>query len=131
MVLVDTVLDWIGRSIAETLEAPLHDSEPLDAPQFDMVRRVLRPADVLLVEGRQKLATAIKYLVWGFCCQQDLFRIMSFLCSIWQASRFVVRTHTMERAGARVGTVKDGVLSATRKVLDGLRVRWQGMPWSG
>jgi hypothetical protein len=44
---------------------------------------------------------------------------MSFLCSIWQASRFVVRTHTMERAGARVGTVKDGVLSAIRKVLDG------------
>jgi Permuted papain-like amidase enzyme, YaeF/YiiX, C92 family len=62
MALVDTVLDWIGRSIAETLEAPLHDSEPLDAPQFDMVRRVLRPADVLLVEGRQKLAAAIKYL---------------------------------------------------------------------
>ena len=36
MALIDTVLDWIGRSIAETLEAPLHDSEPLDAPQFDI-----------------------------------------------------------------------------------------------
>ena len=62
MALIDTVLDWIGRRIAETLEAPLVDNAPLNAPQFDMVRRVLRPADVLLVEGRQKLATAIKYL---------------------------------------------------------------------
>jgi hypothetical protein len=62
MALIDTVLDWIGRRIAETLEAPLDGSEPLNAAQFDMVRRVLRPADVLLVEGRQKLATAIKYL---------------------------------------------------------------------
>lgn len=62
MALIDTVLDWLGRRIAETLEAPVLDSEPLGAVQFDMLRHVLRPADVLLVEGRQKLATAIKYL---------------------------------------------------------------------
>src|SRR5262245_22587037 len=62
MALVDTVLDWIGRRIAETIEGPRPDNEPIDASQFDMLCRVLRPADVLLVEGRQKLATAIKYL---------------------------------------------------------------------
>jgi len=62
MALIDTVLDWVGRRIAETLEAPVLDNEPLSAGQFEMLRRVLRPADVLLVEGRQKLATAIKYL---------------------------------------------------------------------
>jgi hypothetical protein len=62
MALIDTVLDWIGRRIAQTLEPRLIDNAPLNATQFDMVRRVLRPADVLLVEGRQKLATAIKYL---------------------------------------------------------------------
>ena len=79
MALVDTVLDWIGRSIAETLEAPLHDSEPLNAPQFDMVRRVLRPADVLLVEGRQKLATAIKYLTQSTWSHAALYA-GNFLC---------------------------------------------------
>jgi hypothetical protein len=62
MALIDTVLDWIGRRIAETLEEARLDDEPLNASQFEKLRRVLRPADVLLVEGRQKLATAIKYL---------------------------------------------------------------------
>ena len=62
MALIDTILDWIGRRIAKTLEAPIVNNAPLNSTQFEMVRRVLRPADVLLVEGRQKLATAIKYL---------------------------------------------------------------------
>ena len=62
MPFLDTVLDWIGRRIAERLETPTAGNEPLSASQFDMLRRVLRPADVLLIEGRQKLATAIKYL---------------------------------------------------------------------
>lgn len=62
MALIDTVLDWMGRRIAETLEAPALDNGPVSAAQFDALRRVLQPADVLLVEGRQKLATAIKYL---------------------------------------------------------------------
>ena len=73
MALIDRVLDWIGRRIAETLEAPLDGSEPLNAAQFDMVRRVLRPADVLLVEGRQKLATAIKYLTQSTWSHAALF----------------------------------------------------------
>lgn len=62
MALIDTVLDWIGRRIAETLEVPVLDNGTVNAAQFDSLCRVLRPADVLLVEGRQKLATAIKYL---------------------------------------------------------------------
>jgi hypothetical protein len=73
MALIDTVLDRIGRRIAETLEAPLDGNEPLSSAQFDMVRRVLRPADVLLVEGRQKLATAIKYLTQSTWSHTALF----------------------------------------------------------
>jgi hypothetical protein len=62
MAFVDTALDWIGRRIAERLQAPASGYKPFSPSDPDTLRRTLRPADVLLVEGHQKLATAIKYL---------------------------------------------------------------------
>jgi hypothetical protein len=62
MAFVDTVLDIIGRRIAERLEVPAAGYEPFSPSDAETLRRTLQPADVLLVEGRQKLATAIKYL---------------------------------------------------------------------
>lgn len=62
MAFLDTILDFIGRRIAERLEAPASGYEPFSPPDPETLRRTLRPADVLLVDGRQKLATAIKYL---------------------------------------------------------------------
>jgi hypothetical protein len=62
MAVVDTVLDFIGRRIAEKLEAPASGYEPFTSSDPETLRRTLRPADVLLVEGHRKLATAIKYL---------------------------------------------------------------------
>lgn len=62
MAFVDTVLDSIGRRIAERLETPVSGYEPFSPSDAEALRRTLQPADVLLVEGHQKLATAIKYL---------------------------------------------------------------------
>jgi hypothetical protein len=62
MAFLDTALDWIGRRIAERLGAPASGYEPFTPSDPETLRRTLRPADVLLVEGHQKLATAIKYL---------------------------------------------------------------------
>src|SRR5713226_5996222 len=62
MALIDTVLDRIGRRIAERLEAAASGYEPFTPSDPETLRWTLRPADVLLVEGDQKLATAIKYL---------------------------------------------------------------------
>jgi hypothetical protein len=62
MAFVDTVLDFVGRRIAERLEAPVTGYEPFSSSDPRTLARTLQPADVLLVEGHQKLATAIKYL---------------------------------------------------------------------
>jgi hypothetical protein len=62
MAFVDSVLDFIGHRIAERLEVPASGYEPFSPSDPEALRRTLQPADVLLVEGHQKLATAIKYL---------------------------------------------------------------------
>jgi len=62
MVFIDTILDLIGRRIAARLETPTTGYEPFTPSDPETLGRTLRPADVLLVEGHQKLATAIKYL---------------------------------------------------------------------
>jgi hypothetical protein len=62
MAFADTLLDFIGHRIAERFEAPASGYEPFTPSDPETLRRTLRPADVLLVEGHQKLATAIKYL---------------------------------------------------------------------
>ncbi len=58
---MDTVLDRIGRLIARiiTRERPV---SPEDAIDVEMMRRVMEPGDVLLVEARSKVSTAIRYL---------------------------------------------------------------------
>ncbi len=62
MALFDTLLDRIGRMIADRLEAPSSGYEPFTPPDPETLRRILKPADVLLVESNQKVASAIKYL---------------------------------------------------------------------
>lgn len=62
MALLDTILDRIGRLLAERLEAPASGYEPFTPSDPETLRRTLQLADVLLVEGNQKIGTAIKYL---------------------------------------------------------------------
>jgi hypothetical protein len=62
MTAFDRLLDGVGRLIAARLQAPSSGYEPFTPSDSETLRRTLRPADVLLVEGNQKIATAIKYL---------------------------------------------------------------------
>jgi len=57
----DEFLDWFGRKIADRL-TETSGYEPFTSSDPDTLRSSLRPGDVLLVEGSQKVSSAIKYL---------------------------------------------------------------------
>jgi hypothetical protein len=59
---VDTSLDWLGRKLGLWLRQQIPGHEPFVSSDPVALRRTLRPADVLLVAGGNRLSTAIKYL---------------------------------------------------------------------
>ncbi len=59
---LDEVLDRIGQRLASKLNRPSSGYEPYTPSDFDTLCRILRPGDILLVEGSERIATAIKYL---------------------------------------------------------------------
>jgi hypothetical protein len=62
MAMIDSLLDRIGRLITRVLNKPASGYEPYTPSDPQTLGRVLQPADVLLIEGNQKLSAAIKYL---------------------------------------------------------------------
>ncbi len=58
----DTILDRFGAILAHRLQAPSSGYEPYTPSDPDTLARVLQPGDILLVEGDNKLAAAIKYV---------------------------------------------------------------------
>lgn len=58
----DTVLDRIGRFLAGRLQAESSGYQPYTPSDPETLSRTLRPGDILLVEGNQKVSAAIKYL---------------------------------------------------------------------
>ena len=57
------LLDWIGTVVARQLAKPSSGYEPYAAARPELVAMTIRPADVLLVEGRRsKINSAIRYL---------------------------------------------------------------------
>ncbi|MFU8883622.1 MAG: hypothetical protein ACNA7Q_14755, partial [Rhodobacterales bacterium] len=60
--LPDTILDRIGKRLARRLNMPSAGYRPYTMSDFPTLCRVLRPGDVLLVEGHERISTAIKYL---------------------------------------------------------------------
>ncbi|MDA4845219.1 YiiX/YebB-like N1pC/P60 family cysteine hydrolase [Hoeflea poritis] len=58
----DTLLDRIGRFVAERLGSETSGYEPYTPSDAETLERTLQPGDVLLVEGNQKISSAIKYL---------------------------------------------------------------------
>lgn len=58
----DTVLDRIGRWIAARLRSESSGYEPYTPSDPDTLKAHMRPGDILLVEGNQKVSAAIKYL---------------------------------------------------------------------
>ena len=56
-------LDWVGTFVARQLSKPTSGYEPYAAARPELVAMMIRPADVLLVEGaRSKINSAIRYL---------------------------------------------------------------------
>jgi hypothetical protein len=63
MAATTTFLDWIGSVVARQLSKPTSGYEPYAAARPELVAVTIRPADVLLVEGRRsKINSAIRYL---------------------------------------------------------------------
>ena len=60
--MVSRLLDRLGRRIADFLAAESAGYEPYTPSDPQTLRATLRPADVLLVEGNQRISAAIKYL---------------------------------------------------------------------
>ena len=56
------VFDGIGRVLAHYLEKPERGYEPFTPSEADALRAILKPGDVLLVEGNNHISGVIKYL---------------------------------------------------------------------
>jgi len=60
--IADRLSGVVGKLLARFLVKPAGYYRPFAVSGSDTLRSVLRPGDVLLVEGNQRLSTAIKYL---------------------------------------------------------------------
>jgi hypothetical protein len=60
--LVDRVLDRIGQHMAGKLNRPSSGYRPYTPSDFQTLCATLRPGDVLLIEGRERVSNAIKYV---------------------------------------------------------------------
>jgi hypothetical protein len=60
--LTDRMAEWLGRWLARYLTRPIKGFVPLTTADPGAFLRALQPADIVLVEGNTRVATAIKYL---------------------------------------------------------------------
>lgn len=70
---LNSFLDWTGRRIARRVTK---EPDPKDIPyhtDIELMQRVLRPGDVLLVDGRDKVSAAIRYLTQSNWSHAALF----------------------------------------------------------
>jgi len=61
----------LGRRLANYLNQPRNHYQRMDVVDEDHFRAMLRPGDVILIEGDRRLSTAIKYLTqstWSHAC---------------------------------------------------------------
>lgn len=59
---MNSILEGIGARLATFLSKPISKFEPATTNGPALLRKVIRPGDVLLVEGNSRIASAIKYL---------------------------------------------------------------------
>lgn len=62
MTFIDNTLDGIGKWLARILQKESSGYRPFTPSDPDTLERTLQPGDILLIEGNQKIAVAIKYL---------------------------------------------------------------------
>src|ERR1700759_5757652 len=56
------MLDTVGKWIASYLQKEVHGYEPFTPSEPDLLRKVIEPGDVLLVEGNNRISGILKYL---------------------------------------------------------------------
>src|ERR1700754_2512261 len=56
------ILDTIGKWLADYLQQEVHGYEPFTPSDPELLRSVIEPGDVLLVEGNNRISGIIKYL---------------------------------------------------------------------
>ena len=59
---MDRILDIVSRRLAHFLSAPIKGYRPIVNCDPQCLAKVLRPADILLVEGDSPISAAIRYL---------------------------------------------------------------------
>lgn len=62
MGMVDNFLDWLGRRLAARLSERKQSAWPYAPADAEALQSTLRPGDVLLVSGDERVSKAIKYL---------------------------------------------------------------------
>ena len=69
----DTLMDRLGRKLADRLQSQTSGYEPYTPSDPETLARTLRPGDILLIEGNQKVSAAIKYLTQSTWSHAALF----------------------------------------------------------
>ena len=69
----DTLMDRLGRKLADRLQSQTSGYEPYTPSDPETLARTLRPGDILLVEGNQKVSAAIKDLTQSTWSHAALF----------------------------------------------------------
>ena len=69
----DTILDRIGRWMAGRLQHTVSGYEPYTPSDPETLRALLRPGDVVLVEGNQYISKVIKYLTMSTWSHSAIF----------------------------------------------------------
>lgn len=70
---VNTTGRWVGRRLAHWLNTPSHRYERRMFANADALSRILRPGDVLLVEGDTRVSGLIKYITQSTWSHAALF----------------------------------------------------------
>ncbi|HVA54575.1 MAG TPA: YiiX/YebB-like N1pC/P60 family cysteine hydrolase [Gammaproteobacteria bacterium] len=63
--------NYLGRALARYLTQPVRTYELFAVSDVTILRKVLQPADIILIEGNTRISTAIKYLTqstWSHAC---------------------------------------------------------------
>jgi hypothetical protein len=71
--MIKTIAKAFGQRLAQYLNQPLRKYQPFDISDPAQLAAVLRPGDVLLVDGNTRVSTAIKYLTQSTWSHAALF----------------------------------------------------------
>jgi hypothetical protein len=70
---MNTALAWLGKRLASYLAGEVHSHSAAPPTRPERLLAVLKPGDVLLVEGHSRVSSAIKYLTQSTWSHAALF----------------------------------------------------------